>query len=138
MFCVSCLGIWWCHDIWISEKLKFNYLMNEKSFRKLKGLSNCILSIICVWLSFCSIQIYVSLQFLLILLDFPLFVFSIVPCLFCTLNFDVILIILHSNSLNQFLIKCHPWFCSRFIKTICKTQKHAPREFLQSHGFKFH
>ena len=33
MFCVSCLGIWWRHDIWISEKLKFDYLKNEKSFQ---------------------------------------------------------------------------------------------------------
>ena len=30
--CVSCLGIWWRHDIWISEKLKSDYLKNEKSF----------------------------------------------------------------------------------------------------------
>ena len=33
MFRVSCLGIWWRHDIWISENLKFDYLKNEKSFR---------------------------------------------------------------------------------------------------------
>ena len=33
MFCVSYLGIWWRHDIWISEKLKFDYLKNEKSFQ---------------------------------------------------------------------------------------------------------
>ena len=33
MFRVSCLGIWQCHDIWISEKLKSEYLKNEKSFR---------------------------------------------------------------------------------------------------------
>ena len=33
MFHISCLGIWWHHDIWISEKLKFDYLKNEKSFR---------------------------------------------------------------------------------------------------------
>ena len=26
MFRVSCLGIWWHHDIWISEKWKFDYL----------------------------------------------------------------------------------------------------------------
>ena len=32
MFCVSCLCIWWRHDIWITEKLKFDYLRNEKSF----------------------------------------------------------------------------------------------------------
>ena len=30
MFCVSCLGIWWPHYIWISENLKFDYLKNEK------------------------------------------------------------------------------------------------------------
>ena len=29
---VSCLGIWWRHDIWITEKLKFDYLMNKKNF----------------------------------------------------------------------------------------------------------
>ena len=33
-FRVSCLGIWWRHDIWILEKLKFDYLKNEKSFRR--------------------------------------------------------------------------------------------------------
>ena len=33
MFHVSCLGIRWCHDIWIFEKLKFDYLKNEKRFR---------------------------------------------------------------------------------------------------------
>ena len=33
MFRVSWLGIWWRHDIWISKKLKFDYLKNEKSFR---------------------------------------------------------------------------------------------------------
>ena len=30
---VSCLGIWWRWGIWISEKLKFDYLENEKSFQ---------------------------------------------------------------------------------------------------------
>ena len=39
MFHVSCLGIWWRHDIWISEKLKSDYLKNKKSFRVLKALS---------------------------------------------------------------------------------------------------
>ena len=29
---VWCLGIWWWHNIWISEKVKFDYLKNEKSF----------------------------------------------------------------------------------------------------------
>ena len=33
MFHDSCLGIWWCHDIWISENLKFDYLKNKKSFQ---------------------------------------------------------------------------------------------------------
>ena len=28
LFGVSCLGIWWRHNIWISEKLKFDYLIN--------------------------------------------------------------------------------------------------------------
>ena len=32
MFHVLCLGIWWCHDIWISGKLKFEYLKTEKCF----------------------------------------------------------------------------------------------------------
>ena len=34
MFCDSYLSIWWRHYIWISEKLKFDYLKNEKSFRR--------------------------------------------------------------------------------------------------------
>ena len=32
VFHVSCLGILWRHDIWISEKLIFDYLNSEKSF----------------------------------------------------------------------------------------------------------
>ena len=32
VFRVSCLGIWWRHDIWISKTLKVDYLKNEKSF----------------------------------------------------------------------------------------------------------
>ena len=32
MFRVLCLGIWWRHDIWIPENLKFDYLKNKKSF----------------------------------------------------------------------------------------------------------
>ena len=32
MSCVSCLGIWWRHDSWISQKLKSDYLKNTKSF----------------------------------------------------------------------------------------------------------
>ena len=32
IICVSCfMGIWWCHDIWISKILKVDYLTNEKS-----------------------------------------------------------------------------------------------------------
>ena len=33
MFRVSCLGIWWRHKIWKPEKLKSDYLKNEKSFQ---------------------------------------------------------------------------------------------------------
>ena len=32
MLRVSCLGIWWRHDIWISKTLKVDYLKNEKVF----------------------------------------------------------------------------------------------------------
>ena len=32
MFGISCLDIWWRHNIWISKKLKFPYLRNERSF----------------------------------------------------------------------------------------------------------
>ena len=40
MFRISYLGIWWRHDIWISEKLKFGYLNNEKSLRsEIKNIS---------------------------------------------------------------------------------------------------
>ena len=31
LFLVSCLGIWWRHKIWISERLKSDYLKNKKS-----------------------------------------------------------------------------------------------------------
>ena len=34
-------------------------------------------------------------------IDFPLFVFSIVPCLFCILNFDVISITLYNSSVMR-------------------------------------
>ena len=33
MFRLSCLRIWWSHDIWISEKLKSDFLKIEKSYR---------------------------------------------------------------------------------------------------------
>ena len=33
MFCISCLGIWWHHDIWISKKLKVDYLKYKKKFK---------------------------------------------------------------------------------------------------------
>ena len=32
MFNVSCLRIWWRHDIWIIKTLKFDYFMNDKMF----------------------------------------------------------------------------------------------------------
>ena len=39
---VSCLGIWWRHDICIAEKIKFHYLKNEKSFRsEVKNIFPC-------------------------------------------------------------------------------------------------
>ena len=34
MFCVSCLGIWWLHDIWIPEKLKFEKSQDWKVWLK--------------------------------------------------------------------------------------------------------
>ena len=34
MFCVPFLGMWWCYDIWISEKLKFDYFKNEEFYKK--------------------------------------------------------------------------------------------------------
>ena len=33
MFPVSCMWIWWNRGNWISEKLRFDYLKNEKCFR---------------------------------------------------------------------------------------------------------
>ena len=45
LFRVSCLGIWWRHDTWISENLKFDYLKNEKSFQsEIKNISPCFTS----------------------------------------------------------------------------------------------
>ena len=45
MFRVSCLGIWWRHDIWISEKLKLHYFKNENSFwREMKNIFPCFTS----------------------------------------------------------------------------------------------
>ena len=45
MFCGWCLGIWWCHDNWISEKLKFDYLKNGKSFlNEVKNMFPCFTS----------------------------------------------------------------------------------------------
>ena len=48
VFLVSCLGIWWRHDIWISEKSTFDYLKNEKSFRsEIKSISRSNLKSTC-------------------------------------------------------------------------------------------
>ena len=45
VFRVSCLGIWWRHDIWISKMLKVDYLKNEKSFRsEIKSIFPCFAS----------------------------------------------------------------------------------------------
>ena len=45
VFHVSGLGIWWGHDIWISEKLKFDYLKNRKSFQpEIKNNCPCFTS----------------------------------------------------------------------------------------------
>ena len=45
MFRVSCLDIWWRHDIWISKMLKVDYLKNEKSFRSgIKSIFPCFAS----------------------------------------------------------------------------------------------
>ena len=45
VFPVSFLGIWWCHDIWISEKLKFDYLKKEKRFQsEIKNIFPCFTS----------------------------------------------------------------------------------------------
>ena len=42
VFRVSCISIWWRHDICISENLKFDYLKNEKSFRsEIKSIFPC-------------------------------------------------------------------------------------------------
>ena len=43
MLHVLYLGIWWRHDIWILEKLKFDYLRKEKSFQsEIKNISPCL------------------------------------------------------------------------------------------------
>ena len=45
MFCVSSLGVWWRHDIRIPEKLKVNYLKNEKSYwSEIKNIFLCFTS----------------------------------------------------------------------------------------------
>ena len=44
VFHVSCLGIWWCHNIWITVKLKFDYLKNEKSFESEINIFPCFTS----------------------------------------------------------------------------------------------
>ena len=33
VFRVSCLGIWWRHEIWISENLKFDHFKNKMRFQ---------------------------------------------------------------------------------------------------------
>ena len=50
-------------------------------------------------------------------------VFSSIPCLFCILNFNVILTRLNNICITDFLSKCYLWFCSYFIKAICKFVK---------------
>ena len=45
VFRISCLGIWWRHDIGISKMLKFDYHKSEKSFQsKIKGIFLCFKS----------------------------------------------------------------------------------------------
>ena len=45
VFRVSCLRIWWHHDIWISKMLKIDYLKNKKSFRsEIKSIFSCFAS----------------------------------------------------------------------------------------------
>ena len=45
VFRISCLCIWWRHDIWVSENSKFDYLKNEKSFRsETKNIFPCFKS----------------------------------------------------------------------------------------------
>ena len=34
MFCVSCLGVWWRHDIWISEKNKIWLSQDQKEISR--------------------------------------------------------------------------------------------------------
>ena len=42
MFRVSCLGIWWRHDIWVSQMFQFDYFKNQKSFRsEIKSIFSC-------------------------------------------------------------------------------------------------
>ena len=55
-------------------------------------------------------------------LSFSFFVFSVVLCLFCILNFDIILIRLRNSYVNHYLSKCHQQFCSYFLKAICKNK----------------
>ena len=43
MFSVSYLCIWWCYEVWIPEKLQFDYLNNGKSFQKVFSLVSQVL-----------------------------------------------------------------------------------------------
>ena len=59
--------------LWIRTRIphplpSFLTWFNEVWFSKLKELRNCILRIIRVWSVFCSVQVYISLHFLPILL----------------------------------------------------------------------
>ena len=47
VFPVSWLGISWRHGIWISEKLKLDYLKNKKSFwSEIKNIFHCFTSVL--------------------------------------------------------------------------------------------
>ena len=45
-FNISCLAISWRHDIWISKKLKYDYLKNKKSFRSSINLFFLVLKVL--------------------------------------------------------------------------------------------
>ena len=97
------------------ELFRSNNKSNIKNFfphcRLLKEPRNCILRILCVSSSFCSIRVCISLQILpcILLKNCPFYVF-----------FGFILTKPHDIHTNHCLSKCHLWFCSYFIKAICK------------------
>ena len=96
---------------------------SKTRFNRFKELRHCVFRIMFVWSSFCSIRLYISLQFLAILFQNYFFYVSFGSLsvlyfeLWCLQDFITVICINHNLS------QCYLWFCSYLLKAICKFVK---------------